>query len=178
MDPLVVSIYIYVTVHVVCTYKGGHIMSRQFDSIYSSIVQHSGLIFSTKTGRPFVYQIEKGMLVVNRTDYKVHAKSNIRKALDLMPASRPSRLNGKVRMPSYIWAILNDPRIKNGKDVPGKWHPAKLIDRSILPDYSLGALFQARRVNGKVEIKSDSGLTQLFLTKEVAKKHFEVIHPN
>jgi len=118
------------------------------------------------------------MLEVNRTGYKVHAKSNIRKALARMPSSGPSSLNGKVRMPSYIWAILNDPRIKNGQDVPGKWHPAKLIDRSILPDYSLGALFQARRVNGKVEIKSESGLTQLFITKEIAKKHFMVCRPS
>jgi hypothetical protein len=153
-------------------------MSDKFDAVYSRIVYHSGMIFSTKTGRPFVYKIEKGKLVVNRTGYKVHAKSNIRRALARMPLPGPGRLNGKVRMPSYIWAILNDPRIQNGEDVPGKWHPAKLTNRSILPDYNLGALFQARRVNGKVEIKSDSGLTQLFITKEVAKEHFEIVSTN
>jgi len=176
MDPLVVSIYIYVTVHIVYIYIGGHIMSDKFDSVYSRVVYYSGMIFTTKTGCPFVYQIEKGKLVVNRTGYKVHAKSNIRKALARMPSSGPSSLNGKVRMPSYIWAILNDPRIKNGKDVPGKWHPATLTNRSILPDYNLGALFYTRKSNGQVELKSDIGLTHLFITKEVAKEHFEIVN--
>lgn len=153
-------------------------MPNQFDSVYSRIMYHSGTIFNTKSGLPFVYQVTKGMLEVNRTGYKVHARSNIKKAIDLMPLSGPSGMNGKVRMPSYIWGILNDPRIKNGKDVPGKWYEVTMTNQSLLPDYNLGARFYARKVNGHVEIKSDVGLTHLSITKEVAKDNFAIVNVN
>jgi len=153
------------------------LMSNEFASVYSRVVHYSGQIFNTKTGRPFVYQVVNGKLVVNRTGYKANAKSNIRKALALMPASRPSKLNGKVMMPSYIWAILNDSRVQNGKDVPRPWYEVRMTDRSLLPDYNIGAIFYARKVNGKVEIQSSAGITNLFITREEAQAHFEVIRP-
>ena len=63
---------------------------------------------------PFTYRIEGDVLRTSRTNYNL-AKSDFQKAYEMVPIKDPSDLKGLVRGSPYIWAILNDPRISEGK---------------------------------------------------------------
>ena len=85
--------------------------TTSFPTVWARISAHAGQRFSTKTGRPFTYVIERGALVTDRTDYPL-AKTNFVEALKQVPFDGPGRIAQRVRGPAYVWAILHDSRIR------------------------------------------------------------------
>ena len=85
--------------------------TTSFPAVWARIAAHAGQRFSTKTGRPFVYAIERDALVTDRTDYPL-AKGNFAEALKQVPFDGPGRIAQTVRGPAYVWAILHDSRIR------------------------------------------------------------------
>jgi hypothetical protein len=82
-----------------------------FPAVWTRIAAHAGQRFSTKTGRPFVYAIERDALVTDRTDYAL-AKTNFSEALKQVPFDGPGNIAQTIRGPAYVWAILHDSRIR------------------------------------------------------------------
>jgi len=85
-----------------------------FPVVWARIAAHAGQRFSTKTGRPFVYAIERDALVTDRTDYPL-AKTNFAEALKKVPFDGPGPIAQSVRGPAYVWAILHDARIRGNE---------------------------------------------------------------
>jgi hypothetical protein len=85
--------------------------TTSFPAVWARIAAHAGQPFSTKTGRPFVYSIERDALVTDRTDYAL-AKANFAEALKKVPFDGPGTIAQTVRGPAYVWAILHDSRIR------------------------------------------------------------------
>lgn len=90
---------------------GENSMKNSFREIWLRILKNEGEEFKTKRGLPFIYKINGNQVIPNRTDYPLH-KSEFKKAYDLMPTSGPAELSDIIRGPSYVWAILNDSRIR------------------------------------------------------------------
>lgn len=80
------------------------------NQIWNKMIEFEDKEFYTKTGRPFIYQINNNILITSRTDYPL-SKGNFAKALDYFPLDGPGAINGIVRGPSYVYAILMDKRI-------------------------------------------------------------------
>ena len=70
-----------------------------------------GQEFRTKTGKPFTYSIYGDSLTPSRTDYNI-GKIEFAKALAKVPLKGPGEISQTVRGPSYVWAILHDPRVR------------------------------------------------------------------
>lgn len=85
--------------------------STSFPEVWARIASHAGQRFSTKTGRPFVYAIQRDALVTDATDYSL-AKGNFAEALKQVPFDGPGRIAQTIRGPAYVWAILHDARIR------------------------------------------------------------------
>ena len=85
-----------------------------FPVVWARIAAHAGQRFSTKTGRPFVYAIERDALVTDRTEHPL-AKTNFAEALKKVPFDGPGRIAQSVRGPAYVWAILHDSRIRGNE---------------------------------------------------------------
>ena len=82
-----------------------------FENSWSKILQNEGKNFKTITGLDFSYSIEGDILIPSRTDYNI-SKSEFQKAFDMLPIKGPGEINNIVRGPAYVWAILNDSKIK------------------------------------------------------------------
>ena len=88
------------------------------DEIWQRILNHAGERFQTLTGLPFTYEVigaGRGPIRVFRDGHEVNrniSRASFEKALPFMPCDRPSEISefGIVGR-SYVWAILNDPRI-------------------------------------------------------------------
>jgi hypothetical protein len=65
-------------------------------------------------GDLFTYAVASGSVVPNRSDYPI-ARSEFAKALELVPLRGPGEIRDLVRGPSYVYAILADPRISAGE---------------------------------------------------------------
>jgi hypothetical protein len=87
---------------------------KSFPTVWARIAAHAGQRFSTKTGRPFIYAIERDALVTDRADYAL-AKANFAEALKQVPFDGPGTIAQSVRGPAYVWAILHDSRIRGGE---------------------------------------------------------------
>ena len=87
-------------------------MLADFNVAWKKIVEHEGEVFLTKMGLEFVYRINGNILRTNRTDYGIH-KSNFSSAWRSLPTEGPGALSRTIRGSSYVWAILNDIRIKD-----------------------------------------------------------------
>lgn len=79
------------------------------DAVWERICQHAGETFTQKQGGEFTYTCDGGMVRLDRTNHSI-SKSHFAKALERMPTDKPSTFQD-LRGPSYIWAILTDPRI-------------------------------------------------------------------
>jgi hypothetical protein len=79
--------------------------------VWQRIRAHQSEQFETITGLPFTYTVSGNMLVTDRTDSQLHL-GEFEKALALVPLDGPGKISMLVRGPSYIWAILHDPRIR------------------------------------------------------------------
>lgn len=80
------------------------------DPIWDRIQKNEGKPFTTKTGISFVYDID-GNAVLPRGRNRQLPKSDFAKALELVPLYGPSEIH-HLQGPSYIYAILMDPRIR------------------------------------------------------------------
>jgi hypothetical protein len=81
-----------------------------FDELWNNIRAHAGEEFQTATGRPFTYEAHEGYIKPNRAEQNI-SRSDFEKAYDLAPLQNPGQISKVVRGPSYVYAILTDPRI-------------------------------------------------------------------
>lgn len=82
------------------------------DEVWIRMHQNERNEFHTVTGLPFTYKfISENVIKTNRTDYNL-SKGNFEKMLGYMPVSNVSEVTRKIRGASYLFAILNDSRIK------------------------------------------------------------------
>jgi hypothetical protein len=84
--------------------------TTSFNEIWDRIIKHSGEIFNTITGLKFTYEIKDNGFYPSRTEYRI-PKEDFRKAYQMIPVDGPGMISKEVRGPSYIWAVLHDPRI-------------------------------------------------------------------
>ncbi len=145
-------------------------MTREWNIIWANIVALAGQTFYTKTDEPFTYHVIGTQIHVSRTDYPITGPRNVKKALELWPVSGPSKLSS-VRGPSYIYALLSDPRVV----ADTKWYDCQLVDTTILPECKKHAAFQARKLSDDtVHLRSKSGAVNLTLSVEKARAHFKL----
>ena len=83
------------------------------DAVWARLKALEGEEFRTKTGKPFTFTIEGDVFRPSRTFYNV-SKADFAKALELVPFEGHGTVNYLVRGPAYIWAVLHDPRVRNG----------------------------------------------------------------
>ncbi len=83
------------------------------NEVWERIVQHAGQTFSTKRGVEFPYTVSGASLVTSRTDSPV-SQGQLARALELWPADGPGALGSSVGGRTYVWALLNDPRVLGG----------------------------------------------------------------
>lgn len=83
-----------------------------FDPIWRRIVETAGQEFKTASGPRFTFEMNGNVLLPSRTEYNL-SRSDFEKAWKLLPSATHSELNRVVRSPSYVIAILKDPRVQN-----------------------------------------------------------------
>jgi len=81
-----------------------------FTQVWNKIVVHAGEVFSTVTGKQFVYNIDGNVVRPEHTQRNI-PRSDFEKAYTLMPLKGPAQINQLVQGPAYVYAILTDPRI-------------------------------------------------------------------
>lgn len=89
----------------------------EFNKVWDRIVAHEGQTFNTITGLPFPYRISGNLVFIIRNNKEIAVglhKNSFAKAYEVR-ADKPGELANKLPSiygPSYIWAILQDSRIK------------------------------------------------------------------
>lgn len=83
------------------------------DEVWSRIKAVSGKPFTTKSGLPFTFEVAGDVFRPSRTQYNL-TKADFGKVLKLAPLDGPGTVNSVVRGPAYIWAVLHDPRVRQG----------------------------------------------------------------
>jgi hypothetical protein len=82
-----------------------------FDQIWQRIVAVAGQQFKTASGLLFTFDVKGNVLRPSRTKYNL-PRSDFEKASQLLPFTTRSKLNRAIRGPSYVIAILSDPRVQ------------------------------------------------------------------
>lgn len=82
-----------------------------FDPVWQRIVNAAGQQFKTASGHPFTFKVKGNVLRSSRTEYNL-SRSQFEKAWELLSSATRSQLNKVVRGPSYVIAILTDPRVQ------------------------------------------------------------------
>ncbi len=82
--------------------------------LWAKIQQHQGETFYTVQNKELVYEVVGNMLYHNLTSVGI-PRSAFVKAASLNPKNTAA-LHSKVRGPSYVYAIITDPRIKCGDE--------------------------------------------------------------
>lgn len=88
----------------------------KFQSVWQSIAAHAGEPFTTVKQRPFRYKLAGDSVWIERDGHSINqalGQSEFRKAWERWPVTGPGALQD-LRGPSYIFAILNDPRVRKG----------------------------------------------------------------
>ena len=73
------------------------------------IKQNQGQVFHQLRGNAFTYEVRGNIVIPDRTNRSL-PRSDFEKALQLMPLRGPGQIQ-HLQGPSYIYAILTDPRI-------------------------------------------------------------------
>jgi hypothetical protein len=81
-----------------------------FDDVWSRIVSLDGATFHQKSGKSFSYTARSGCVVPNTTN-RLLPRSHFAEAYRRLPTSGPGALQD-LQGPSYLWAILTDPRVR------------------------------------------------------------------
>ncbi len=79
--------------------------------VWARILAHQGQVFHQVKGQAFTYEIAGNALIPSTTKAKIY-KSQFAKALEHLPFSKVSDVPQGVFGPSYVYAILMDPRIR------------------------------------------------------------------
>ena len=86
-------------------------MPDHFDSVWLSITSLDGQTFHTKKGLPFTYSVDGNTITPSRANQAI-SRSDFEKAHALMPLEGPGEISSIVRGSAYVWAILNDGRVR------------------------------------------------------------------
>ena len=82
------------------------------EEVWGRIDAHAGEVFRLKRrGTPFSYTVSGGCVLPDRTRRQI-PRSNFAAALQLVPTDTTVPFQQRFQGPSYIWAILHDPRIR------------------------------------------------------------------
>lgn len=84
------------------------------ETVWDRIRRRAGEPFETVRGLSFTYRVPGDYMRISRDGREVNqslSKTNFAKALDRMPADRPSDIKDR-RGSAYTWAILMDQRIR------------------------------------------------------------------
>lgn len=80
------------------------------EAVWRRIIRHSGSTFHQIRGKPFTYEA-RGRTIYLHTTNRVISRTAIEKALRLVPLPN-TRAVQYLSAPSYIYAILMDPRVR------------------------------------------------------------------
>ena len=81
------------------------------NEIWRRIERHQGEEFHIKNGQPFTYELLGEIFRSSRANRNI-PRGDFEKALSIAPFDGPGNVNWMVQGPSYIWAVLHDPRIR------------------------------------------------------------------
>lgn len=84
------------------------------NEVWPRIERHAGAEFETITGLKFTYRVPGRFVRVTRNGHEINrslSRTNFQKALERMPAARPSDLRDR-QGSAYTWGILMDRRIR------------------------------------------------------------------
>lgn len=81
-----------------------------FTAVWASIIQHAGKTFVTVNGRKFTYSVKSSVLRPAHTNRNI-PRLDFQKAYGQLPLKGPGQIKELVQGPSYVYAILTDPRI-------------------------------------------------------------------
>jgi len=84
----------------------------KFTPVWDRIAGLAGSEFRQKTGRPFTYTVT-GIAIVPSTTNRLLARTQFQKAYERSPLQGPGQLQD-LQGPSYLFAILTDPRVAKG----------------------------------------------------------------
>ncbi len=79
------------------------------DNIWEKVKLHQGEVFRTVRGLEFTYRVD-GETVIHTRSKATLSRSDFEKAILLAP-QKPSDLHNDVTGPSYVYAIISDPRL-------------------------------------------------------------------
>ena len=80
------------------------------DSIWEKVKLHQGETFHTARGLEFSYRVSRETVIHTRSKATL-SRSDFEKAIALAP-QKPSDLHNDVAGPSYVYAIITDPRMR------------------------------------------------------------------
>lgn len=83
------------------------------DAVWVRIEAHAGETFHLVRGGAFTYRVSGGHVVPDRTPQQI-PRSQFAKALELVPLGGPGEIQ-HLRGPSFVFAILADPRVSAGE---------------------------------------------------------------
>ena len=83
------------------------------ETVWERIVARQGETFHQLKGQAFTYRVEGNAVVPSTAKVRIQ-KSQFLKALDAVPFARVADVPKGVFGPSYVYAILMDPRIRDG----------------------------------------------------------------
>ena len=86
-------------------------MHSEFEDIWNKIIANAGQSFTQLRGEQFTYSVSGtgGSIALSRTNQNV-GRATFESAWLRRPLSRPGALSD-LRAPSYLFAILTDPRV-------------------------------------------------------------------
>ncbi len=84
-----------------------------FDGVWLRIRGSSGEFFKTGDGLWFTYEVEGDVILPSHSELHI-PRSDFELAFPLLPVP-PAKLNKFVKGPKFVWAILHDPRISEGR---------------------------------------------------------------
>lgn len=102
-------------------------MSAEFDQVWARIVRLAGSEFRQKTGRRFTFSIRGGALSPDTTN-RLLARSQFERAYYRRPLKGPGQLQD-LQGPSYLYAILTDPRVNGSGSSTPRSEPELLPSR-------------------------------------------------
>ncbi|MEU4324539.1 hypothetical protein [Nonomuraea dietziae] len=82
----------------------------QFPVVWDRVLRHAGEEFRLVRGESFTYQSHGEHIYPDRTTIGIH-RSNFARAWERRPLSGPGQISRDIMGPSYVYAILTDPRI-------------------------------------------------------------------
>ena len=88
-------------------------MKPDIEAVWGRIEARAGEAFTQVRGARFTYRVAGGHVVPDRTVQQI-PRSHFARALELVPLSGPGEVQN-LRGPSYIFAILMDPRVRAGE---------------------------------------------------------------